>query len=417
MGLVLVLYRVLLLSSISPEIAAARRIPVRSVGLVYLLVLALTVSLSAVTIGSVLSTALLIGPAATALRLTRHPGVAMAGAAVLAVLAVAVGVVLAYDSVQAQPHGHVWPVSFFIVALVFLAYLGSGLPRLVRAGAGRSVRSKLVFSSFMLNTWIAATVVAVVAGAIGFFCVLRGAAFVAHAVPQGAFAGAAGAALIGVNTLLGLGLFSVLGALTIGWLGRRGRHDVVTALALVSMLGLGALFLSFSVEYEPEIYGLLFGQVLGVAQDQLLPIAALGALAVVVIACVFRPLLELDRARDGPRARTPPGRAGRRLPDRGGLDHDADRARGGGAADLQPHDRARRGRPVFRRRAGEGGPALGCDRAGHGVGRDRPGLPDRVADRILRRRPGRGRVRHRAAERVAAPHARGAAGTTKMMEA
>lgn len=160
-----------------------------------------------------------------------------------------------------------------------------------------------MFSSFMLNTWIAATVVAVVAGAIGFFCVLRGAAFVAHAVPQGAFAGAAGAALIGVNTLLGLGLFSVLGALTIGWLGRRGRHDVVTALALVSMLGLGALFLSFSVEYEPEIYGLLFGQVLGVAQDQLLPIAALGALAVVVIACVFRPLLwssiapEMGRAR------------------------------------------------------------------------------------------------------------------------
>jgi zinc/manganese transport system permease protein len=148
-----------------------------------------------------------------------------------------------------------------------------------------------VFSSFMLNTWIAASVVAVVAGAIGFFCVLRGAAFVAHAVPQGAFAGAAGAALVGVNTLLGLGLFSVLGALTIGWLGRRGRHDVVTALALVTMLGLGALFLSFSAEYEPEIYGLLFGQVLGVAQDQLLPIAALGALAVVVIACLFRPLL------------------------------------------------------------------------------------------------------------------------------
>ncbi len=148
-----------------------------------------------------------------------------------------------------------------------------------------------MFSSLMLNTWVAASIVAVVAGSIGFFCVLRGAAFVAHAVPQGAFAGAAGAALLGVNTLAGLGVFSVLGALTIGWLGRRGRHDVVTALALVSMLGLGALFLSFSVEYEPEIYGLLFGQVLGVAQNQLLPIAALGALALVAIACLFRPLL------------------------------------------------------------------------------------------------------------------------------
>lgn len=128
-ALVLVLYRMLLLSSISVDIAAARGIPVRAVGILYLLVLALTVSLSAVTIGSVLSTALLIGPAATVLRLTRRPGVAMVGAAVLGVLAVVVGVVLAYDSVSWPPHGHVWPVSFFIVALVFLAYLGSGLPR------------------------------------------------------------------------------------------------------------------------------------------------------------------------------------------------------------------------------------------------------------------------------------------------
>ncbi|MGH7911921.1 MAG: metal ABC transporter permease [Candidatus Dormibacteraceae bacterium] len=143
----------------------------------------------------------------------------------------------------------------------------------------------------MLDTWIAASIVAVVAGAVGFFCVLRGSAFVAHAVPQGAFAGAAGASLLGLNTLFGLGVFSVLGALTIGWLGRRGRHDVVTALALVTMLGLGALFLSFSVEYEPEIFSLLFGQVLGISKDQLPPIAILGALGVAAIALLFRPLL------------------------------------------------------------------------------------------------------------------------------
>ncbi len=97
----------------------------------------------------------------------------------------------------------------------------------------------------------------------------------AHALPQGAFAGAAGASLIGLSTILGLGVFSVLGALGIGWLGRRGRHDVATALALVVMLGLGAMFLSLSTEYSSEIFSLLFGEVLGVARDELLPIAAL----------------------------------------------------------------------------------------------------------------------------------------------
>ena len=120
-----------------------------------------------------------------------------------------------------------------------------------------------MFSGFMVNAWIVATIVAVVAGAVGFFVVLRGSAFVAHAIPNGSFAGAAGASLIGVSTLIGLGVFSLGGALGIGLLSRRGRHDVATALTLVFMLGLGALFLSFSVEYAPEVYSLLFGEVLG----------------------------------------------------------------------------------------------------------------------------------------------------------
>ena len=73
LGLILALFRPLLLSSISPELAAARGIPVRLVGGLYLLALAAAVALAAFTIGTILSTALLVGPAATALRLTRSP--------------------------------------------------------------------------------------------------------------------------------------------------------------------------------------------------------------------------------------------------------------------------------------------------------------------------------------------------------
>lgn len=145
--------------------------------------------------------------------------------------------------------------------------------------------------TFMINAWIVATIVAVIAGVVGFFVVLRGSAFPAHAIPNGAFAGAAGASLIGVNTLAGLGVFSVLAALGIGALGRRGRHDVVTALALVVMLALGALFLSQTTEYEPEIFGLLFGEVLGVATNEILPVAALGVVCIAGVLVLYRPLL------------------------------------------------------------------------------------------------------------------------------
>ena len=148
-----------------------------------------------------------------------------------------------------------------------------------------------MFTGFMINAWATATIVAIVAGVVGYFVVLRGAAFPAHAIPKGAFAGAAGAALLGINTLIGLAVFSLLGALAIGTLGRRGRQDVVTALALVLMLALGAAFLSLTTQYEPEIYSLLFGQILGVSTTQILPIAALGAVCIAAIAILYRPLM------------------------------------------------------------------------------------------------------------------------------
>lgn len=148
-----------------------------------------------------------------------------------------------------------------------------------------------MFSGLMLNAWEVATLVAIVGGVVGFFVVLRGSAFPAHAIPNGAFAGAAGANLIGVSPLLGLGVFSVLGALAISFISRRSRSDVATALVLVLMLALGAAFLSQSTEYEPQIFSLLFGEIVGVSSSQLLPILVLALLALGATALLFRPLL------------------------------------------------------------------------------------------------------------------------------
>jgi zinc/manganese transport system permease protein len=148
-----------------------------------------------------------------------------------------------------------------------------------------------MFAGFMMNAWITGTIVAVVAGVVGYFVVLRGAAFPAHAIPKGAFAGAAAASLLGLSTLVGLTVFSLLGALGIGSLSRRGRQDVATALALVMMLALGAAFLSRTTQYEPEIYALLFGEILGVSTSQLLPVAILAVACVAAVAVIYRPLL------------------------------------------------------------------------------------------------------------------------------
>jgi zinc/manganese transport system permease protein len=121
------LYRPLMLASISPELAAARGVPVRLVGAAYLISMAVAVALSAVTIGAILSTALLVGPAAAALRLTTRPGRAIAMAAVIGVTSTWLGVLLAYDSYDwTAKHDRAWPASFFIVTVVLAVYLVAG---------------------------------------------------------------------------------------------------------------------------------------------------------------------------------------------------------------------------------------------------------------------------------------------------
>jgi zinc/manganese transport system permease protein len=127
-------HRPLLLSSIDPDMAAAAGVRVRLTGLAYLVALALAVALSSLATGAILSTALLIGPSAIAVRFATRYGAAVAGAAGTGLVATWLGVLLAYDSADWLPGVNGLPVSFFIVALVFTAYLAA---MLLGAVAGR----------------------------------------------------------------------------------------------------------------------------------------------------------------------------------------------------------------------------------------------------------------------------------------
>jgi len=131
-GAIAVIWRPLLLATV---IAAARGVPVRLVGLAYMLALAVAVGLSSLTVGAILSTALLIGPAATALHLTRRMGRALILACVTGVAATWAGILLAYDSYYWGSAHEALPVSFFIVAVIFVTFLLTGLPAR-RAAAG-----------------------------------------------------------------------------------------------------------------------------------------------------------------------------------------------------------------------------------------------------------------------------------------
>ncbi|HET9058968.1 MAG TPA: metal ABC transporter permease [Acidimicrobiales bacterium] len=155
----------------------------------------------------------------------------------------------------------------------------------------------------MAHVWAEMAVVALVAGVVGFFVVMRGATFAAHTLPQGAFTGAAGASLAGVGTAPGAAAFSILAVLALARWGRRGRHDVVTALVLVMLLATGSLFLSLGSQYANETYSLLFGDPVAATTGDLAPTAAAGAVCIAFCLVMQRRFLlsslddELARAR------------------------------------------------------------------------------------------------------------------------
>jgi zinc/manganese transport system permease protein len=148
-----------------------------------------------------------------------------------------------------------------------------------------------MFSAFMLNSWLAGSAIAVTAGCIGFFAVLRGESFAAHALPLSTFPGAAAAALLGLNPFYGLISFALLGTAGITWLGRHQRHDVATALTLITLLGLGTLFLSLSNGYANAVYALLFGEILGISLSAVTITAILTLATLTALTLMFRPLL------------------------------------------------------------------------------------------------------------------------------
>ena len=112
--------RPLLFSSVSPEAAGARGVRVARVSLSFTAVMAVTVGLSAIVLGAVLSTALLIGPPAAALRLGRGLRATGLAAAAFGTGAVLAGVVASYDSYYWWPSHRALPVSFCVVTVIVL---------------------------------------------------------------------------------------------------------------------------------------------------------------------------------------------------------------------------------------------------------------------------------------------------------
>ncbi len=148
---------------------------------------------------------------------------------------------------------------------------------------------------FMQNAFFAGTIVAILAGIVGYFMVLRGQSFAGHSLANVGFAGATGAALFGVAPLLGLFVAGILAAFGIHWLGlgvrSSRRNDVATGAVFTASLALGFLFVHLSTAQANNIYNVLFGNVLGISDTNVLITGVTAILSVTLVMLAARPLL------------------------------------------------------------------------------------------------------------------------------
>ena len=152
--------------------------------------------------------------------------------------------------------------------------------------------AQLFHYDFMIHAFEAGTIVAIAAGAIGYFVVLRGSSFAAHALSHIGFAGATGAVVLSLNPIIGLLAFTVGAGVAIGALGNRLRgRDVTIGIVLAWTLGLGVLFLSLYRGYATEAYAILFGQILGISTADVVATLVAGIVTLIALVVVYRPLL------------------------------------------------------------------------------------------------------------------------------
>ena len=149
-----------------------------------------------------------------------------------------------------------------------------------------------LFWEFMRNAYAAGTIIAVVAGVVSYLVVLRRSSFAAHALGHVGFSGAAGAVLFAVNPLYGLLLATTVSGTGIAILGKRAAHrDVEIGTVLAFMLGLGLLFISFYRGFASEAYSILFGEIVGVSNSQVMFTLEVSLAVLIGLALVYRPIM------------------------------------------------------------------------------------------------------------------------------
>ena len=146
---------------------------------------------------------------------------------------------------------------------------------------------------FFVRALVAVMVVGLVCAVVGSYMVLRGLAFMGDALSHSAFPGVVVAYLLQGPFYVGATIAAVGTALAIGWITRRGRlrGDTAIGVLFAGMFALGIFLFSRIPNYVGDLFGFLFGEVLGIGTDDLLALSLLAVIVLVTVAVLWKELL------------------------------------------------------------------------------------------------------------------------------
>jgi ABC-type Mn2+/Zn2+ transport system permease subunit len=146
---------------------------------------------------------------------------------------------------------------------------------------------------FFQRALVASVLAGVVCALVGSYVVLKGLAFIGDAIAHAAFPGVVAAFLVGAPYVIGGGLAAFVSAIAIGWVSRRARLRVDTAIGVVfaGAFALGILLFSRIESYVGDLFGFLLGNVLAISADDLAALLVLGGLVMGTVALLWKELL------------------------------------------------------------------------------------------------------------------------------
>jgi ABC-type Mn2+/Zn2+ transport system permease subunit len=146
---------------------------------------------------------------------------------------------------------------------------------------------------FMQRAFVAALVVGTLCSTIGVYVVLRKLSFIGDGIAHASFAGIVIAYLRGLDYYVGAALVAVATAVGIGYVNRRGKVSLDTAIGVLftGAFALGVFLMSRLPTYNIDLQGFLFGNILAVSRGDIVTILVLSAVVAVALILLYRPLL------------------------------------------------------------------------------------------------------------------------------